>query len=166
MSTVEESIEETGKRPLSTKWVMREPTPKKPKWKARLVVRGFEEPKRGGEMNFAGTTESGVVRTMLAVCARRRSRGWEALTADVSQAFLNAELVGGSDHPVFVKSPTREVWRLKRRCMAFGQLPRPGSVRHARSCWRARGGSPCQSMEAPSWIPEDPAWSPCMLMIS
>ena len=57
-STVEESIEEKGKRPLSTKWVMREPTPKKPKWKARLVVRGFEEPKRSSEMNFAGTTET------------------------------------------------------------------------------------------------------------
>ena len=75
-------------------------------------------------MNFAGTAESGVVRTMLAVCASRRSQGWEALTADVSQAFLNAELVEGSHHPVFVKSPAGEVWRLKKALYGLRAVPK------------------------------------------
>ena len=75
-------------------------------------------------MNFAGTTESGVVSTMLAVCASRRSRDWEAITADVSQAFLNAELVEGSDHPVFVKSPAGEVWRLEKALYGLRAAPK------------------------------------------
>jgi hypothetical protein len=91
------------------------------KYKARLVVRGFEQ-REGIEYGetFSATVRATSIRVVLALAARERLRLWQM---DVEQAFLTAEL--GND-VVYVRPPPgqerpRQVWQLNKALYGLKQ---------------------------------------------
>ncbi len=96
-----ECREVSGRVPLTRRWV----EDRKPNgWRARLIVKGYLEPKDERQLTFATTAALANVRLVLAHEAQNNE--WETNVADVSKAFLNAELkkcAGQAD--VFVEPP-------------------------------------------------------------
>jgi len=94
------------------------------KYKARLVVRGFEQ-REGIEFSdtFSATASMATVRTVLALAAREKLRLHQF---DVEQAFLTADI---DDEVIYVRPPeghAREgqVWRLNKALYGLKQASR------------------------------------------
>ena len=94
------------------------------KYKARLVVRGFEQ-REGIEYGdtFSTTASANSVRTVLSIAARERLRLHQF---DVEQAFLTADI---RDEVIYVQPPEGharpgEVWRLEKALYGLKQASR------------------------------------------
>jgi hypothetical protein len=96
-----------GRKPLSTRWLYklkRDENGKIARYKARLVVRGFEQ--RYGldyDQTFAGVAKSATWRILFALAA---INDWEIEQMDVKGAFLHGDI----DEEVFIDLP--DGWEL------------------------------------------------------
>ena len=87
-------IYDRGQKTISTRWVV---TEKKTGFKARLVVRGFEEIDVGQADSPTG--EKATLRMVLALAA---SENWKLQSIDIKSAYLQAENL---DREIFVRPP-------------------------------------------------------------
>lgn len=123
-------VEDIGQRVLSTRWVYTIKSPQlpgdPPKLKARLRVRGFEDPERAIVDRVSPTVSRAAVRLVLATCV---NLGWEPRTVDVSTAFLQGMPID-RPAPVFVRPPPYArvpagvVWRLNKCAYGLTDAPR------------------------------------------
>lgn len=92
---------DVSKKAISCRWVFRRKhNPDGTiRFKARLVVRGFEQDKKKGETTYAPVAKLGTYRTLLAISASRR---WKNVQLDVKTAFLNPEI---EDDEIFIRLP-------------------------------------------------------------
>ncbi len=118
--------EQVTSTPISSRWVV---SPKDGGVKARLVARGFQEPKDGAP-TFAATTAISSCRLVLACAAESLGAQvpWTVKVADVSQAFLYADLDGGrSGKETFLVPPAEAkcagVWLLKKALYGLRTAP-------------------------------------------
>ena len=105
-----------NKKPLSTKWVFRKKNDGR--FKARLVVRGFEQ--FGSSNNYAPTLNMSSLKTFLTLAL---SRKMTIKQFDVSAAFLNSELTS----EIYVKPPDgieAKFWKLNKALYGLKEAPR------------------------------------------
>lgn len=88
-------IYDRGQKTISTRWVI---TEKKNGFKARLVVRGFEEVEEIGQAD-SPTGDKATLRFVLALAA---SENWKLQSIDIKSAYLQADTL---DREVFVRPP-------------------------------------------------------------
>src|SRR5215469_16753965 len=109
----ETETDSEGKRKLSVKWVITQTCKEgQGNWKARLVVRGFEED--GHEMVTDAPTCSGeTLKLCLSVMIYKR---WECRTLDVKTAYLQGEKLKREVWVIPPKEAKKEgmVWKLKK----------------------------------------------------
>lgn len=104
---------------IECKWILRKKD--NGKFKARIVVRGFQEKHEANEKNYAPTAQILTLRLLLALAARKKMI---LKQIDFASAFLNAEL----DKPVFVRPPPQVdegfVWKLRKAVYGLRRAPR------------------------------------------
>ena len=83
---------------LSGKWVYK--IKEDGKFKSRWVIRGFEQKLDIWESTRAAVVQATTTRILLSLAAQY---GWKIRTADVKNAFLNAEHKG---KPIYMQLPT------------------------------------------------------------
>ena len=88
-------IYDRGQKTISTRWVI---TEKKEGFKARLVVRGFEEIEEVGQAD-SPTGDKATLRLVLTLAA---SENWKLQSIDIKSAYLQADKL---DRDVFVRPP-------------------------------------------------------------
>lgn len=121
---------DNGQRVLSTRWVLTIKAPQlptdPPRLKARLCVRGFEDPDRALVERESPTVARATVRLVIAAAV---ARGWVLRTVDVSTAFLQGMPIDRPS-PVFVRPPAQArvpsgtVWRLNKCAYGLTDAPR------------------------------------------
>lgn len=123
-------VGDVGQRVFSTRWVYTSKSPQPPgdppKLKARLCVRGFEDPDRAIVDRASPTVSRAAVRLVLATCV---NLGWEPRTVDVSTAFLQGMpidrpapvLVGP---PLYARVPAGLIWQLNKCAYGLTDAPR------------------------------------------
>jgi len=119
-----------GQHVISTRWVLtekpRELPQDPPKRKARLVVRGFEDPHMASVVSTSPAVGRASLHVLLATMA---VRGWVPRTVDVRTAFLQG-LPLDRVAPVYVQPPpqarvpTSVVWRLHKCAYGLTDAPR------------------------------------------
>jgi hypothetical protein len=82
-----EDAKRLGKRIMTSRWVFKEK--RDGTFKARVVVRGFQEPMRHDESSYSPTPHMESLRILLTIGL---TKGYEFAGLDVSNAFLNAEV--------------------------------------------------------------------------
>lgn len=107
--SVYKEVPDTNQKTVSTRWVVTEKGPGK--FKARLVVRGFEEDEETAADSPTG--ESSSTRIVYALAA---ANGWIVETIDIKAAFLQSRKL---DRVVFVKPPRNLkkvglIWQLEK----------------------------------------------------
>jgi len=119
-----------GQVVLSTRWVLTVKEPdaptSPPRRKARLVVRGFEDPERGNVDSTSPTASRATFRVALSAMA---THGFIPRTVDVRTAFLQGMPL---DRPTPVviqpppqaRVPTGMVWRLRKCAYGLTDAPR------------------------------------------
>ena len=90
-------VYDRGQKTISTRWVV---TEKQNGYKARLVVRGFEEVDEAG-LSDSPTADKATLRLILSIAA---SENWKLQSIDVKSAYLQAETL---ERDVFVKPPKK-----------------------------------------------------------
>ena len=110
---------------MSGRWVdtMKTPTV----WRSKYTARGYEEP-QSDEGCFAATAAVQSVRLLLARCLDKRVQGHEAIEADYTQAFLNAEVCEGEQlyvqppegwNPKILMDGRRVVWKVRKAMLGL-----------------------------------------------
>ena len=137
MKVFEEVYEDellAGTHVMSGRWVETIKTPTV--WRSKYTARGYEEP-HSDEGCFAATARQDI-RMLLSRCLDKRDQGHEAVAADYTQAFLNAEVREGEQ--LHLKVGTRRFWMADvwcgegaRTCWVFEHLRDAG-----RNIYRAR----------------------------
>lgn len=128
--TVYTEERDRGQRVLSTRWVLTIKAPQlptdPPRLKARLCVRGFEDPDRTLVERESPTVSRATVRLVIAAAV---AHGWVLRTVDVSTAFLQGMPIN-RPCPVFVRPPMQArvpsgtVWRLNKCAYGLTDAPR------------------------------------------
>lgn len=92
---------EIESKAISSRWVFRKKTNPDGsiRFKARLVVRGFEQEVKEGEVTYAPVAKLGTYRMLLAASV---SRNWRNEQLDVKTAFLNPDI---EDEDIYVRLP-------------------------------------------------------------
>ena len=128
--SVFEEVAFSGQRVLSTRWVLTLKQPEfptaPPRRKARLVVRGFEDPDRDAVDSLSQTASRATLRTVFSALA---SAGFLPRSLDVRTAFLQGMPL---DRPtaVFVQPPPQArapagvIWRLRKCAYGLTDAPR------------------------------------------
>lgn len=124
-----EEVAYDGQHVISTRWVLTQKPGELPsdadKLKARLCVRGFEDPHRRSVVSWSPTAGRASVRVLLGLFA---DRGYVPRSVDVRTAFLQGMPIERMQ-PVYVqpppqaKAPAGVVWEL-RKC-AYGLMDAP-----------------------------------------
>ena len=110
-----------GMKPITCKWVLSEKFDAHGNFerkKARLVVRGFQQPAESKKTKYAPVMNKVSMRMIFSV-GKGRARKW-----DVKSAFLNGDLqeVAHMIAPVEMKLARNKVLALKRRSTVCGKL--------------------------------------------
>ena len=116
-----------GAKVIPTKWVLVRKSADRVR--ARLVLRDFRDGAYGTEL-YAATPALSSMRLLLALASSRLNAG-EAITlttADVSAAFLNAEVPEAdmvyASPPADAKEQPGRVWRLRKALYGYRRAPR------------------------------------------
>lgn len=119
-----------GQRVLSTRWVYTIKSPQlrgdAPKLKARLCVRGFEDPDRGLVDKVSPTVSRASVRLVLSAAV---TFGWVPRTVDVSTAFLQGMPIDRPAPvyvrpPAYARVPVGAIWQLNKCAYGLTDAPR------------------------------------------
>ncbi|KAI2796685.1 hypothetical protein BLOT_015699 [Blomia tropicalis] len=116
-------VDQSQKKPLSTKWVLKRKD--NGQYKARLVVRGFEQ--FDVDNTFAPTLNMATLRVVLSLALTKHL---VIKQLDISSAFLNSDL----DGDIYVTPPKEsndKCWKLKKALYGLKQAPRAwyGTIR-------------------------------------
>ena len=110
-NNVFEKVEDAGQLYLNTRWVL---TDKDGRKKARLVVKGFEDPEYYNVIKDSPTCSKDAFRILLAISS---CKGWISHSIDIKTAFLQGEDLKREVHlkpPVEADEPPTVLWRLKK----------------------------------------------------
>lgn len=127
---VYEEVPFTGQTVLSTRWVLTIKEPEAPtsapRRKARLVVRGFEDPDRDAVDSTSPTASRATLRVVLSALA---SHGHVPRTVDVRTAFLQGMPLDRPEAvyvqpPPHARVPAGMVWRLRKCAYGLTDAPR------------------------------------------
>ena len=116
---VYKEVADTGQKTVSTRWVVT----KKPKgiYKARLVVRGFEE-----QLEKHVDSPTGDKCSTKIMMALSKAHNWKVESIDIKSAFLQSQQL---DRVVFVKPPRNlkkvgVIWQLEKPAYGLNDSPR------------------------------------------
>jgi len=119
-----------GKKALENRWIYRvkqESNSTSPRYKARLVVKGFRQKKKGIDFNeiFSPVVKMSSIRIVLSLAT---TLDLEVEQMDVKTAFLHGDL----EEEIYMKQPDGfliegkedHVWRLRKSLYGLKQVPR------------------------------------------